>query len=258
MIRLDLTDRDTDTTRALYVATQHVISVERSTLAHQPRGNQGPPHGVCGGWPPAPRRRSVGDTKQAPGRPHQPATSTRREPPMSHVTSAFIADRDGQRLTLTPTQLDRVTQPVRVFYDKGETYLTPTDGEALHELADFSSADDLAPGLYLLVNPTVLCDASECDDCLDDLHPMPADALPALLRARHETITRERFEKTYGRAVRVRVHDPLPDDHHYVWTLLDCDGKKVAVPGRHYVNRVAYLVGARPWTNPNIDVSWKA
>lgn len=42
MIRLDLTDRDTDTTRALYVATQHVISVERSTLAHPAQGQPGP------------------------------------------------------------------------------------------------------------------------------------------------------------------------------------------------------------------------
>lgn len=46
----------------------------------------------------------------------------------------------------------------------------------------------------------------------------------------------------------------IPDNH--VWTLYDGeeDGKQWIRPGRHYVNRFAYFVTRKPWTEDTPDV----
>ena len=38
-------------------------------------------------------------------------------------------------------------------------------------------------------------------------------------------------------------------DPHYVWTVLDCEGKLYCSTGFHWVNRFAYLKCSKPWTD---------
>lgn len=44
-------------------------------------------------------------------------------------------------------------------------------------------------------------------------------------------------------------HLPAGIDHHFVWTIVDCDGRLYATPGFRFVNRLMYLVCAIPWTD---------
>lgn len=44
-------------------------------------------------------------------------------------------------------------------------------------------------------------------------------------------------------------HLPVGIDCHFVWTIVDCDGALYATPGFRFVNRFAYVVCAKPWTD---------
>ncbi len=40
-------------------------------------------------------------------------------------------------------------------------------------------------------------------------------------------------------------------DHKYLWTAIDNDkGKLTYIAGKHYINRIYYLVTNEPWSNP--------
>lgn len=39
----------------------------------------------------------------------------------------------------------------------------------------------------------------------------------------------------------------------FVWTLLDCDGKLYLAPGKHWVNRVEYILCNKPWKEGQRD-----
>jgi hypothetical protein len=49
--------------------------------------------------------------------------------------------------------------------------------------------------------------------------------------------------ETYGKDLE-QIKRTFPSK---VWTLLDCDGKLVVGAGYHYVNRMNYIVTAKPW-----------
>lgn len=41
----------------------------------------------------------------------------------------------------------------------------------------------------------------------------------------------------------------------YVWTVVDGEGSKIyAIPGRHIVNRLNYILCRKPWTDKNEEV----
>lgn len=42
-------------------------------------------------------------------------------------------------------------------------------------------------------------------------------------------------------------------DKKHVWTIIDVNALYV-VPGRHYVNRLGYLITENPWEEDNIEI----
>lgn len=36
-------------------------------------------------------------------------------------------------------------------------------------------------------------------------------------------------------------------DYHYVWTVVEAEGKQYASPGFHIVDRIGYLIAQKPW-----------
>lgn len=52
------------------------------------------------------------------------------------------------------------------------------------------------------------------------------------------------------------VTNVAPEQEHFIWTMLDCDGKLYIVPQHHYVNRMCYLRTAVPWTDPDLEIRY--
>lgn len=51
--------------------------------------------------------------------------------------------------------------------------------------------------------------------------------------------------ETYGKELDlVKQADP-----HFVFTLVDADGKQYACPGLHLVNRIGFIIVEIPWSN---------
>jgi hypothetical protein len=46
-------------------------------------------------------------------------------------------------------------------------------------------------------------------------------------------------------------HEQLPEgiDARHVWTIVDCDGRLYVSPGFRFVNRIDYVVCAKPWND---------
>ena len=42
---------------------------------------------------------------------------------------------------------------------------------------------------------------------------------------------------------------PKGIDEHYVWTIIDCDGKLYVSPGYRFVNRLDYVICRNAWTS---------
>jgi hypothetical protein len=53
--------------------------------------------------------------------------------------------------------------------------------------------------------------------------------------------------ETYGREVEFVANQ----DPRRVWTLVDAEDQLWIVAGRHFVNRVGYLLSKTPWRDPN-------
>lgn len=49
------------------------------------------------------------------------------------------------------------------------------------------------------------------------------------------------------------VTNVSPEQEHFIWTMLDCDGKMFIVPQHHTVNRMYYVRTAVPWTKAELD-----
>ena len=45
---------------------------------------------------------------------------------------------------------------------------------------------------------------------------------------------------------------PHDVDPHFVWTILDCDGHLYVSPGFRFVNRIDFVLWARPWTEDDL------
>lgn len=43
---------------------------------------------------------------------------------------------------------------------------------------------------------------------------------------------------------------------HRLWTVLDCEGELAIMPGRHYVNRLSYILTTEPWTVDDLETEW--
>jgi hypothetical protein len=51
------------------------------------------------------------------------------------------------------------------------------------------------------------------------------------------------------------VRDPLiTHDREHLWTVVDVDGHRYILPGRHFVNREAYVFTEVPWETADIEV----
>lgn len=57
-----------------------------------------------------------------------------------------------------------------------------------------------------------------------------------------------------GDDVRPNHQDIDPDSKH-LWTIIDADGNLYAVTGRHFVNRLGYIVTEEAWTE-EIEAVW--
>ena len=57
--------------------------------------------------------------------------------------------------------------------------------------------------------------------------------------------------------VEVGFHDEVDDETlHRIWTVLDADGDLAISPGRHYVNRLSYILTTEPWTEEDCNTEW--
>lgn len=43
---------------------------------------------------------------------------------------------------------------------------------------------------------------------------------------------------------------------HHMWTVLDAEGELAIMPGRHYVNRLSYVLTLEPWTEEDANTEW--
>lgn len=61
--------------------------------------------------------------------------------------------------------------------------------------------------------------------------------------------------ETYGPELE-KVQAQVDKDPHFVWTVLDCDGKLILAAGFHYVNRFLYVISKNPWVTGEETFYW--
>jgi hypothetical protein len=42
-------------------------------------------------------------------------------------------------------------------------------------------------------------------------------------------------------------------DEHYVWTIVDAEGRLYLIPGINFVNRIGYVLCAEPWDDAELS-----
>jgi hypothetical protein len=66
-----------------------------------------------------------------------------------------------------------------------------------------------------------------------------------------------KVEDSTGEDVEVGFDEAVDDDKlHHIWTVLDAEGELAIMPGRHYVNRLSYVVTTEPWTDSDLETEW--
>lgn len=76
-------------------------------------------------------------------------------------------------------------------------------------------------------------------------------------------LTKDEFDAQFiaipdaqGETVRPNADGIDPDSKH-LWTIIDADGSLYAVSGRHFVNRIGYILTEEAW-NEETEAVWYA
>jgi hypothetical protein len=60
-----------------------------------------------------------------------------------------------------------------------------------------------------------------------------------------------------GEDAEVGFNETVDDETvHRIWTVLDAEGELAIMPGRHYVNRLSYVLTTEPWTEDDLKTEW--
>lgn len=66
-----------------------------------------------------------------------------------------------------------------------------------------------------------------------------------------------KVENPDGDDVEIGFHDEVDEETlHRVWTVLDAEGELAIAPGRHYVNRLSYILTNEPWSDEDLETEW--
>lgn len=66
-----------------------------------------------------------------------------------------------------------------------------------------------------------------------------------------------KVEDDTGEDAEVNFREEVDDDKlHHIWTILDAEGELAIMPGRHYVNRLSYVLTTEPWTDADLETEW--
>jgi hypothetical protein len=61
--------------------------------------------------------------------------------------------------------------------------------------------------------------------------------------------------ETYG-ADYEKVLEQAEKNERTVWTIVDCDGRLLIIPGLHFVNRMNYYISTQEWDNEELEYAW--
>lgn len=66
-----------------------------------------------------------------------------------------------------------------------------------------------------------------------------------------------KVEAADGDDAEVGFRDEVDEETlHHIWTVLDAEGELAIMPGRHYVNRLSYILTTEAWTDDDFNAEW--